>query len=107
MPFIANTDEQRREMLKAIGVESIEALFADIPPELRCGALRLKRGLTEQETRARLAELARKIDEIDARATDVEFGFADDGTLILFQARRVAARSNRPTEAKTGAANST
>ncbi|MFC1806146.1 aminomethyl-transferring glycine dehydrogenase subunit GcvPA [Planctomycetota bacterium] len=58
MPFIANTDDQRREMLEAIGVESIEALFADIPPELRCGRLKLKRGLTEQETRARLAELA-------------------------------------------------
>ena len=58
MPFIANTDAQRREMLDAVGVESIEALFADIPPELRCGRLNLPKGLTEQQVRARLAELA-------------------------------------------------
>lgn len=58
MPFIANTDEQRREMLEAIGVGSVEELFDVIPPELRCGELALPDGLTEQETRSRLAALA-------------------------------------------------
>jgi glycine dehydrogenase subunit 1 len=58
MPFIANTDAQRQEMLAAIGVEKIEDLFANIPPELRCDGLDIPPGLTEQEVRNRLAELA-------------------------------------------------
>jgi len=58
MPFIANTDSQCREMLAAIGVESIDDLFADIPPALRCEGLDIPPGLSEQETRAKLASLA-------------------------------------------------
>ncbi len=58
MPFIANTDEQQRQMLDAIGVDSIDDLFANIPPELRCGKLDIPAGLTEQEVRSKLATLA-------------------------------------------------
>jgi glycine dehydrogenase subunit 1 len=58
MPFIANTEDQQREMLATIGLEDIEQLFADIPPELRCGALNLPDGLTEQEMRTHVASLA-------------------------------------------------
>ena len=58
MPFISNTDQQRREMLADMGLSSIEDLFADIPPELRCGELNLPAGLTEQEVRSRIASLA-------------------------------------------------
>ena len=58
MPFIANTDDQRRAMLADIGVESIEGLFADIPPELRCKELDIPPGLTEQEVTYRLAGMA-------------------------------------------------
>ncbi|MDP6543279.1 MAG: aminomethyl-transferring glycine dehydrogenase subunit GcvPA [Phycisphaerae bacterium] len=57
MPFIANTDAQRQEMLTAIGAGSIEDLFADIPPELRCKGLDVPPGLTEQEVRSRIAAL--------------------------------------------------
>lgn len=35
MPFIPHTEEDIREMLSAIGVASIEALFAEIPSSLR------------------------------------------------------------------------
>ena len=35
MPFIPHTDEDIREMLAAIGVDSIEGLFEEIPGELR------------------------------------------------------------------------
>ncbi|MCH8273989.1 MAG: aminomethyl-transferring glycine dehydrogenase subunit GcvPA [Armatimonadetes bacterium] len=35
MRYIPHTDADRREMLKTIGVSSIENLFEDIPPELR------------------------------------------------------------------------
>ena len=58
MPFISNTDADRREMLKTIGVESVDDLFADIPEPLRCDGLDLPAGLTEQEVRYKLAELA-------------------------------------------------
>ena len=58
MPFIANTDAQRRGMLDAVGVESIDDLFAGIPPELRSGPLKIPPGLAEQEVRTRLGALA-------------------------------------------------
>ena len=35
MPFIQNTDEDRAEMLAAIGVTSVDDLFEQIPSELR------------------------------------------------------------------------
>jgi glycine dehydrogenase subunit 1 len=36
MTYIANTADDTREMLAAIGVESIDDLFADIPADARC-----------------------------------------------------------------------
>jgi glycine dehydrogenase subunit 1 len=39
MPFIPHTDADTRAMLAAIGAESIDALFDEIPPALRVGAL--------------------------------------------------------------------
>ena len=35
MPFIQNTDEDRAEMLKAIGAKSIDDLYVDIPADIR------------------------------------------------------------------------
>lgn len=58
MPFIANTDRQRREMLDEIGVEAAD-LFADIPRELLIeGGVDVGPGLDEQEVRRRLRKLA-------------------------------------------------
>jgi glycine dehydrogenase subunit 1 len=59
MPFIANTDAQRAEMLAAVGMTA-EQLFADFPPELRAKPLNLPPGLCEQEARARLARLSER-----------------------------------------------
>jgi glycine dehydrogenase subunit 1 len=59
MPFIANTDEQRKQMLAEIGL-TMEKLFSDIPKNLLCGKLNLPDGLAEQEVRGVLAELADK-----------------------------------------------
>ena len=57
--YTAATDDDRTEMLRAIGVDSIEALFEDIPQQLRLGrALALDAGLSEQEVYAELRELA-------------------------------------------------
>lgn len=50
MPFIPHTEEDIQEMLSAIGVDSIEALFDEIPDELRCGELdAIPQGMPEME----------------------------------------------------------
>lgn len=50
MPFIPHTDDDVRAMLASIGVPSTEALFDEIPPELRGVSLRgVPRGLNEME----------------------------------------------------------
>ena len=49
MPYISNTDEQRNEMLDAIGVPSVDALFADIPPEYMVRELNVPEGKCEEE----------------------------------------------------------
>ena len=38
MPFIQNTDEDRKAMLGAIGVDTVEQLFEDIPADIRAAA---------------------------------------------------------------------
>ena len=58
MPFIANTDAQRREMLAEIGLSNLDGLFDVIPRELRCKEVNLPDGLTEQQVRYRLSSLA-------------------------------------------------
>ncbi|MHC4562954.1 MAG: aminomethyl-transferring glycine dehydrogenase subunit GcvPA [Planctomycetota bacterium] len=58
MAFIPHTDDDRSRMLSAIGVDRIDDLFADIPPELRCGQLNLSPGKSEQEVLAELTHLA-------------------------------------------------
>ncbi|HUR40796.1 MAG TPA: aminomethyl-transferring glycine dehydrogenase subunit GcvPA [Verrucomicrobiae bacterium] len=50
MPFIPHTEADVREMLAAIGAKSIDALFDEIPAELRCGKLdAVPEGLPEME----------------------------------------------------------
>ena len=59
MPFIANTDKQRREMLADIGLTADE-LFSDIPAELMYTDFNLPAGISEQKVRDVLAEIADK-----------------------------------------------
>ena len=47
MPFIPHTDADVRAMLEIIGVDSIEQLFDEIPPELRQIRLQVGEGLSE------------------------------------------------------------
>lgn len=50
MPFIPHTEADIREMLAAIGVDGIDGLFDEIPPELRCGELdAIPPGMPEME----------------------------------------------------------
>jgi glycine dehydrogenase subunit 1 len=58
-PYLSLTEADREEMLAAIGVDSIEALFRDIPEGLRFqGELDLPPALSEPELVAHLEELA-------------------------------------------------
>ena len=57
--YTSATDADRQEMLAAIGVDSVDALFADIPESLRLTApLALGAGLSEQEVYDELRALA-------------------------------------------------
>ena len=57
--YTSATDADRREMLAAIGVDSIDALFADVPEGVRLDRpLALQPGKPEQEVYAYLRDLA-------------------------------------------------
>ncbi|WP_287372884.1 aminomethyl-transferring glycine dehydrogenase subunit GcvPA [Prosthecochloris sp.] len=59
MPFIANTDSDRDEMLKGTGVASFDELIADIPEELRLKEpLDLPAALTEPEVMHLMEKIA-------------------------------------------------
>jgi glycine dehydrogenase subunit 1 len=60
VPYIANTDADRRAMLAAIGVASSDELFADIPPEFRIEGLSLPPALSEPELVRELSALAER-----------------------------------------------
>jgi glycine dehydrogenase subunit 1 len=65
MSYIPNTDTDRAEMLKAIGVESVEELFHDVPEALRYPALHLPPPVSE-------AEVLRELREISEYNVDLE-----------------------------------
>ncbi len=58
MTYSPHTEADRARMLGAIGVDSVDDLFADIPAAVRAGAWDVPPSLTEQEVRAELARLA-------------------------------------------------
>ncbi len=59
MPYIPHSDADRRAMLEAIGVRSVEELFADVPAHARFPDLNLPPALSEMEARWELEGLAR------------------------------------------------
>lgn len=59
MPFIANTTEQQQQMLQEMNL-TMEDLFADIPEGLKSNSFNLPDGISEQEVRQRLWEMAQK-----------------------------------------------
>jgi glycine dehydrogenase subunit 1 len=58
MTYSPHTDADRARMLEAIGVASVDDLFADIPASVRASDWDLPPSLAEQEVRAELARLA-------------------------------------------------
>jgi glycine dehydrogenase subunit 1 len=58
MPYGPHTTEDRERMLSALGIASVDDLFADIPAELRASGLDLPRPEAELDLAARLRDLA-------------------------------------------------
>jgi glycine dehydrogenase subunit 1 len=65
MPFLPHTKQDEKTMLEAIGVNSIEDLFDEIPPDLRAGVLnRTPEAITEMELVRLMSDRARQ-DEVN------------------------------------------
>jgi glycine dehydrogenase subunit 1 len=60
MPYVPHTDDDVRRALEAIGVDDVEALFADVPEPLRDPPIDLSAPLDE-------TALLRRVDELAAR----------------------------------------
>jgi len=59
MPFIPHTEEDVRDMLATIGVDSIDTLFEEIPPELRASGLdAIPEGINEMQIGHLMSERA-------------------------------------------------
>ena len=59
--YVPNPKEQRQDMLKAIGLSSMEDLFVDIPQEVRLkGELEIPQGRSELEVKREMEDLAGK-----------------------------------------------
>lgn len=62
--YVPNTPAERKEMLKAIGLESMDQLFGDIPEDLKLsGPLNLPAPMSEMELRELMAGYALQNDE--------------------------------------------
>lgn len=84
--LIASETGRSRSMI-VLDTDRPGTLEADIPPD------RLDRPCLDTDDLGRLAALARALEEATGRSQDVEFGFSEDGTLLVFQVRRVVPRS--------------
>src|SRR3954462_8983514 len=76
--YTSAPDEDRREMLAAIGISSMEELFADIPERVRLTReLDLPAGMAEQEVYDHLAALAARNRHSDEEVTFLGAGMYD------------------------------
>ncbi len=65
LPYIPNKTEDRQKMLAAIGLDSIDQLFADIPAEVRLQrGLNIQPPMAEMQVANRLRELSLKNQEL-------------------------------------------
>jgi glycine dehydrogenase subunit 1 len=85
--YTSATDADRAEMLAAIGVDSTDELFADIPAELRLGRpLDLPDGLSEAEVFERFAKLAARNADADSETCFIGAGMYDHYVPALVEA---------------------
>ncbi|MBI1901814.1 MAG: aminomethyl-transferring glycine dehydrogenase subunit GcvPA [Planctomycetia bacterium] len=68
MPYLFNTPADQQAMLEAIGVRSLEELFALVPPDVRLARpLDLPPAMTEMELTAHMAALAARNDSAESK----------------------------------------
>ncbi|MGA9363647.1 MAG: aminomethyl-transferring glycine dehydrogenase subunit GcvPA [Bacteroidota bacterium] len=92
MPFFPNTDEDRREMLKEIGVRDFDDLLADLPSSIRLREmLALPKPLSEMEVLSELQGLASQ-----NRGTEEMVSFLGGGAYDHFIPAAVSAILSRP-----------
>jgi glycine cleavage system P protein (glycine dehydrogenase) subunit 1 len=91
MPYLVHSDEERKAMLAAIGVASMDDLLLDIPDSLRIQSLELPDGLSEFETMAQIASLADRNRVFADRLT-----FRGGGVYRRFIPAAVAAVTSKP-----------
>ncbi|MDD4952074.1 MAG: aminomethyl-transferring glycine dehydrogenase subunit GcvPA [Desulfovibrionaceae bacterium] len=60
MPFVPHTQEEVRAMLRTIGADSIQDLFAELGPEMRPKSFDLPEGKSEMEVLAHMERLANR-----------------------------------------------
>ena len=60
MTYIPHTPAEREEMLKAVGVKTLDDLFAHLPKEVKAPPLTLEKGLGEMELMAEMSRRAAK-----------------------------------------------
>lgn len=58
--YIPSTAEQRQEMLRTVGVSSLENLYTDVPASIRMPDLQLENGQSELEVSAAIQKMAEK-----------------------------------------------
>jgi len=58
MPYVPHTTADTRAMLEAVGVSSMEELFAEIPQSLRPKSFDLPAGMSEMATRSKIEDLS-------------------------------------------------
>jgi glycine dehydrogenase subunit 1 len=76
--YTSVTEDDLEEMLSTIGVDTVEELFADIPPALRLGrSLDLDEGLSEQEVYTELRALAARNVSTEDEVTFLGAGMYD------------------------------
>ncbi len=68
MTYIPNTDAERAEMLRVVGVERVEDLFHDVPETHRYVPFNLPRPLSEAEILAELRDMAEMNADLDHAA---------------------------------------
>jgi len=91
MPYLVHSPEDRKAMLAAIGVASMDDLLLDIPPSLRIESLKLPAGLSEFETMSQIASLAARNRVFPDRLT-----FRGGGVYRRFIPAAVAAVTSKP-----------
>ncbi len=78
MNYIPNTYKDRTDMMQALGINSIDELFADIPEEVKLkGSLKLPSELSELQLRTHVKSLSEKNADLDELACFIGAGSYD------------------------------